>query len=86
MSCAQVLRVLQEYLDGETDDVTARRVRAHLDGCRDCGLEARTYREIKNALVRQEQPDARAVARLRGFGESLLDPAPGDQHDRTPGG
>ncbi|MER6090345.1 anti-sigma factor family protein [Streptomyces bluensis] len=86
MSCAQVVRVLQAYLDGEMDDVTALRVRAHLDDCRDCGLEARTYREIKNALVRQERPDARAVARLRGFGESLLQPAPGDRRDRTPGG
>lgn len=86
MSCAQVVRVLHAYLDGEMDEATARRVRAHLEDCRDCGLEARTYREIKNALVRQERPDARTVARLRGFGESLLHTAPGDEHGRTPGG
>ncbi|WP_079085756.1 anti-sigma factor family protein [Streptomyces dysideae] len=77
MGCAEVIRVLQAYLDGETDEVTARQVVEHLDDCRDCGLEADLYREIKNSLARQERPDARAVARLRGFGESLLHTGPG---------
>lgn len=72
MSCAEAIRVLQAYLDGETDDVTARRVIAHLDDCRDCGMEADLYREIKKSLARRERPDAQAVDRLRGFGSSLL--------------
>jgi anti-sigma factor RsiW len=72
MTCAEAARVLEAYLDGETDRVTARRVAAHLEECRRCGLEFSTYREIKRALVRREKPDADAVVRLRRFGESLL--------------
>ncbi|MEV8310865.1 zf-HC2 domain-containing protein [Streptomyces flavidovirens] len=75
----QVARVLQSYLDGETDEATARRVAAHLKDCRRCGLEASVYREIHNALGRRVEPDAAAVARLRTFGESLVnDPPAGD--------
>ncbi|MGW0821044.1 anti-sigma factor family protein [Streptomyces sp. NPDC002845] len=86
MGCAEVVRVLQAYLDGEADEVTARGVAAHLDDCRDCGLEADLYREIKNSLARQERPDTLALTRLREFGESLLHTGPADGHDRIPGG
>jgi anti-sigma factor (TIGR02949 family) len=86
MGCAEVIRVLQAYLDGETDEATARRLVAHLDDCRDCGLEADLYREIKKSLARHERPDARAVERLRGFGESLLHTGPGTRSNRIPGG
>ncbi|UQA91285.1 anti-sigma factor family protein [Streptomyces halobius] len=74
----QVARLLQSYLDGETDEITARRVAAHLKDCRRCGLEASVYREIHNALARRVEPDAGAVQRLRAFGESLMNPAAGD--------
>lgn len=75
----QVAHVLQSYLDGETDEVTARRVAAHLKDCRRCGLEVSVYREIHNALARRTEPDAAAVERLRAFGESLLrNPTAGD--------
>ncbi|MDR3084368.1 MAG: zf-HC2 domain-containing protein [Streptomyces sp.] len=72
MNCMRVARVLQSYVDGETDEVTARRVAVHLEDCRRCGLEAATFREIKNALARREHLNPAAVTRLRGFGESLL--------------
>ncbi|MGW0821045.1 anti-sigma factor family protein [Streptomyces sp. NPDC002845] len=87
----QVARVLQAYLDGETDEVTARRVAVHLEDCRRCGLEVATYREIKNALARQAQPDADVVARLRDFGQALLrdggqgEGAREDEGEQTPG-
>ncbi|MEU7637025.1 hypothetical protein AB0C11_13165 [Streptomyces sp. NPDC039016] len=68
----QVARVLQPHLDVETDEVTARRVAVHLEDCRRCGLEAATYREIKNSLARREKLDATAVTRLRSFSQSLL--------------
>ncbi|WP_236244289.1 MULTISPECIES: anti-sigma factor [unclassified Streptomyces] len=74
MDCAQVGRVLQAHLDGETGGATAQRVAAHLEQCRHCGLEARTYRAIKGALARRREPDPDAMRRLRGFGESLLRP------------
>ncbi|MBV7697379.1 anti-sigma factor [Streptomyces sp. TRM70350] len=81
MSCMQVARVLQSYLDGETDEITARRVAAHLEDCRRCGLEVAVYREIKQSLARHEAPADEAVARLRAFGETLLHPDRGDDAD-----
>lgn len=48
-NCMQVRRVLQSYLDGEVDELTARRVGRHLEHCRRCGLNAETYEAIKEA-------------------------------------
>ena len=71
-SCIQVMRVLQSYLDGHTDEVTARRVSNHLEACLRCGLEAATYTEIKAALARRApQADPSAIERLRAFGAEL---------------
>ncbi|MEU9069841.1 zf-HC2 domain-containing protein [Streptomyces sp. NPDC048109] len=88
MNCLQVGRLLQSYLDGETDEVTARRVAKHLEDCRRCGLEASVYQEIHNALARRAEPDGRAVERLQAFGASLLsDPPAGDddtEHGTAP--
>jgi len=52
MRCMAVARVLQAYLDGEVDEGVARRVGAHLELCRRCGMKADTYRSIKEALAR----------------------------------
>lgn len=79
----RVGRVLQSYLDGETEEATARRVAAHVEECRRCGLELRTYLEIHNALTRRTRPNEAAVARLRGFGEALMRESGGDG---SPGG
>src|SRR4051794_27165599 len=85
MSCMQAGRALQAYLDGETDDGTARRVAVHLEDCRRCGPEAKTYREIKNALVRRAEPDAEAVERLSGFARGLLQhETEGEGEEQTP--
>lgn len=78
-SCMQVMRVLQSYLDGHTDEVTTRRVANHLDACRRCGLEAATYREIKASLARRAAPpDPTALERLRAFGSALSSGTPGE--------
>lgn len=77
--CMHVGPKLQAYLDGEVDEVdeaTVRRVAAHLEYCRRCGLEAAAYREIKRALGAREQPAADALARLRAFGEQLAAAGP----------
>lgn len=72
-SCLQVMRVLQSYLDGHTDEVTARRVANHLEACRRCGMEASVYREIKAALARQTTPlDDGSLERIRQFSSSLI--------------
>ncbi|KUO14324.1 hypothetical protein AQJ91_47525 [Streptomyces dysideae] len=72
MTCMQVARVLQACLDGEADEVTARRVASHVEDCRRCGLETAVYREIKDSLARQEVPDEIVLVRLRDFGSALL--------------
>lgn len=76
-SCLEVGRVLQSYLDGQVDELTARRVSRHLEMCRRCGLEAETYTNIKAALARRgADVDPRAVERLKAFGRSLLESDP----------
>lgn len=82
--CAEVIRVLQSYLDGEVDEAAAQGVVEHLADCRACGLEADLYREIKKSLARQQRPDDWAVAGLRAFGETLLQTGPADGRDRHP--
>lgn len=72
MSCHQVGRVLQTYLDNELDDDAARKVAAHLEDCRRCGLEAETCEALKASLQRGPAGLAdEPVSRLREFGERL---------------
>lgn len=74
-SCAEVAAVLQQFLDGEVDDVTTQRVRRHLDACRRCGLEAETYTAIKDALARRRPAvEDDTFRRLREFGRELSEP------------
>jgi len=72
MSCHQVGRVLQSYLDRELDDDATRKVAAHLEDCRRCGLEAHTYEALKASLHRGPSGLAdEPVTRLRDFGARL---------------
>jgi len=73
LSCRQVGRSLQEYLDGELDDPErVARLREHLEACRDCGLEADTYRALRDAM-RHRAPvvESPELQRLRDFGNRL---------------
>ncbi|MCP4434761.1 MAG: zf-HC2 domain-containing protein [Actinomycetia bacterium] len=72
LSCEEVARVLQTYLDSELDDDTARLVSAHLDMCRQCGLEASVYRDLKAAIAHRSEPSEQSVHRLRDFGHKLV--------------
>lgn len=86
LSCHEVGKVLQHYLDGHIDDLTAGKVAEHLEDCRRCGLELTVYQQIKDSLARQSPalPDA-AVTRLRRFGEQLLTGGADPGHpDRPP--
>jgi anti-sigma factor RsiW len=85
MTCVKAARVLQAYLDGETDEVTARRMAAHLEDCGRCGPEAETYRRIKGALARRSEPDPDAVKRLRKFAGELLQSDEDGEERRTTG-
>ena len=73
MDCHQVAEVLQTYLDGEIDDVTAARISRHLEACRRCGMELQAYREIKQALASHRgRSDLEALGRLRAFSHQLM--------------
>jgi anti-sigma factor RsiW len=77
LSCQEVGKLLQRYLDGEVDGQLARRVGEHLEDCRRCGLEASIYGEIKAALARQSPAlPATTLHRLREFGEQLAHQPP----------
>ncbi|MGH9182535.1 MAG: zf-HC2 domain-containing protein [Acidimicrobiales bacterium] len=72
LGCREVGRMLQFYLDGEIDELAARRIAQHLDDCRRCGLEAVTYTEVKRALRRRgDLVDDGSVERLRTFAARL---------------
>lgn len=75
--CHQVAKVLQSYLDGETEAPTSSMVAEHLEVCRKCGLEASTYLAIKTAIAANAPEttpvDNDAVARLRDFADGLGD-------------
>ncbi len=75
--CHQVAKVLQTYLDGETEAPTSSMVAEHLEVCRKCGLEASTCLAIKTAIAAnapESMPvDNDAVARLRDFAEGWGD-------------
>ncbi len=76
-TCREVGRVLQSYLDGQVDELTARRVSRHLDACRHCGLEAHVYEELEAALARRAtQVDPTVVERIQSFGRDLVDSPP----------
>lgn len=75
--CHQVAKVLQSYLDGETEAPTSHMVAEHLEVCRKCGLEASTYLAIKTAIAAKNPQgtavDDVAVSRLRDFAARLDD-------------
>ena len=89
LTCREVGKLLQRYLDGETNAQATARVAEHLEDCRRCGLEADIYREIKAAVARQAPtlPET-TLARLRRFGDRLATeghaegpPTNGDDHN-----
>ncbi|MGH3440486.1 MAG: zf-HC2 domain-containing protein [Nitriliruptorales bacterium] len=74
VECREVARVLQTYLDGELDQRTAEKAAEHLEACRRCGLEADTYRQLKEALAKRAEPvDVEALERLRAFTQELAE-------------
>jgi anti-sigma factor RsiW len=82
LSCREVGRALQAYLDGELDD-GADLVAAHLEECRRCGLEESIYSDIKASLARRPaEVDPAAIARLRRFGTDLAKDPPGGADPR----
>lgn len=74
MSCKDVALRLQTYLDDEMDDMRMERIRAHLDACIDCGLEADVFTAIKNDLANCAAPvNTKALERLREFSKQIAE-------------
>ena len=71
-NCVRVARVLQGYLDGEIDEKTRRKVANHLALCRRCGLDARSYTEIKATLAESSGISSDAVDRLAHFAHDIV--------------
>lgn len=72
VDCREVGKVLQSYLDDDVEADFAAKIAAHLEACRDCGLEAETYRQIKTSLAaKMPEVDPAALERLRAFGDRL---------------
>lgn len=78
LNCREVGLRLQSYLDGELDAARAEQIRAHLDDCVACGLEADAFVKIKKDLGAQSVPaDSDALARLREFSSQIASNAAG---------
>lgn len=76
LSCRQVGRLLQAYLDGELPDARAVLVADHLDACLRCGLEASSYRWLKARLAGlAPRTDDCQLDRLQAFADELADDA-----------
>ena len=75
LTCPEVGRLLQQFLDGELDDEReAHSLSSHLEDCKRCGLEADTYRKIKAVLASRRLPvPPESVERLREFGARLAE-------------
>lgn len=72
--CRTVARVVQAYLDGELHDSRAVLIADHLDRCRDCGLDAQTWRWLKSSVAGLQPPDdPEPLERLRAFVEELTE-------------
>lgn len=72
VNCREVGRVLQSYLDNDVEEDFAEKIAAHLEACKDCGLEVETYQRIKSSLAsKMPEVDPAAIERLRAFGDSL---------------
>lgn len=79
-TCAEVMRHLQSYIDGELhDEIAARRIATHLESCRRCGLEEDTYNRLKGSLERLRPIDEQVIMRLQEFARRLGDQPTDDE-------
>ena len=63
-SCAEVLALLADHLDGELDPLAEAGVEAHLAGCVTCSAERRAEQQVLSALRRRVQ-EVRIPAAVR---------------------
>ena len=74
LSCRQVGRLLQAYLDGELRGPATVGVADHLADCVPCGLDASSYRWLTAQLAGLAPPaDVHQLDRLHRFADQLMD-------------
>jgi anti-sigma factor RsiW len=72
LSCRQVGKVLQHYLDDRLDPSRRALMDSHLDDCRRCGMELEAFRRLCDELSRRRLVLApESVERLRRFGARI---------------
>jgi anti-sigma factor (TIGR02949 family) len=64
MSCEEALRLVQDFLDGELEDVSGARVRRHFEMCQRCYPHLRLEESFRAAL-RKATRGERASRELR---------------------
>jgi predicted anti-sigma-YlaC factor YlaD len=79
LSCRQVGKILQSFLDSELDEMTTDKVAEHLEDCRRCGMAADVYLEIKASLGRDAPvvPEE-SLNRLEDFARRLTEDEEGE--------
>jgi len=76
MDCADVMRQLFDYLDGEVETATHEEIHRHLDGCRSCFSRVEFEKALKERVrkaARSSAPDSlkdRLDVLIRGFAVS----------------
>jgi anti-sigma factor (TIGR02949 family) len=76
ITCREAMTRVQEFLDGELEDASIDRVRAHFEVCSRCYPHLRFERSFREALARVTRGEAappelkrRVVELLAGVGE-----------------
>lgn len=75
LSCREVGRLMQRFLDGElADDVAVQAIIVHVDHCPPCEFERDVYERITSSLAAGGPPvDPASLARLEAYGRRLAD-------------
>ena len=74
LSCRQVRRTLQAFLDGEVEPIRAELVAAHLESCSRCQVEAELLTRVIDSLQRlRPDMDLAAYTRLVESTEQLIE-------------
>lgn len=84
IDCAQALRLLAMYLDGELDEMSHSDVERHLEACRSCYSRMDFEKQLKSRLaeIGHRHPDERLAERIRRVVRQFTQPTGPDQPAR----
>jgi len=73
MKCDELLKLLNEYVDGEIDPAFCKEFEQHLAGCDPCKIVVDTIR--KTILIYKKRSDLRTPSRIPGTASQASSPA-----------